>query len=176
MVWSPSDGAAYYAVTAYNAYSGRSLGIIHKTRQPSIDVPGLPSSQTVRLEVQVTGRSPFPQTERTRAEAYGCSLDIAGKGCPTLMEVSGKWKSSRCGRTHRSAPPPMLLRSASRPCQKTASIPFLPLLSLKTPCSRAAHPRLRAPRAFTAVRTHACQHTKHATNNALRPVVAMCVA
>ena len=53
MVWSASEGASYYVITAYDAFSGRSLGIVHKTRLPHIDVPGLPSSQTVRLEVQV---------------------------------------------------------------------------------------------------------------------------
>ena len=53
MVWSASEGASFYAITAYDAFSGRSLGIVYKTRSPHIDVPGLPSSQTVRLEVQV---------------------------------------------------------------------------------------------------------------------------
>ena len=53
MVWSASEGASYYVITAYDAYSGRSLGVGHKTRSPHIDVPGLPSSHTVRLEVKV---------------------------------------------------------------------------------------------------------------------------
>jgi hypothetical protein len=51
--WQPVKGASHYVVSAYDAYSGRSLGINYQTNQNGINIAGLPLGQPIQLVVQV---------------------------------------------------------------------------------------------------------------------------
>lgn len=52
-MWDPALGAGYYIVTAYDAYSGRSLGLTYDVYGTSITMRGLPLGSTIEFVVQV---------------------------------------------------------------------------------------------------------------------------
>ena len=71
-----SAGASSYVVNAYDAYSGRSLGVQYRTNQNSININGLPTGTTVELVVQGVNGDAYGQAssvsiEIPAVEGYG---------------------------------------------------------------------------------------------------------
>jgi hypothetical protein len=52
LAWAPFAGASSYVVTAYDAYSGRSLGVQYQTTESAIALDGLPVGTSIEIVVQ----------------------------------------------------------------------------------------------------------------------------